>query len=165
MRRDLIQALPWLSLAALGLFAKCTYDGRRRAEGREAVEIQKREAVEDSLRQRTLPRVDSVYVRDTLTLWRRVTTTQTLLDTLRLSDTVTLTKRESVLVFVAESLVVSCRSAVLSCEARVSARDSLISTVTLDRDYWRRKSSPSLLTQLSTAGKWLAIGFVIGAVR
>lgn len=158
-----LKAAPWALLTVALAFGKCTYDGRRRAEGREAVEIQRREQVEDSLaRMRT--RVDTFYRVDTARLWRTVRRTETLIDTLRLSDTVVLTKRESVLVFVADSLIRQCRYAVQTCEARVRVRDSLLSTLTLDRNYWRGKSDPSLLTRMTTALKWAAIGYVAGKV-
>lgn len=164
MNPRLRHALPWLVVAVLGLFAKCTYDGRRRAEGREAVALEQRRVAEKQLlAART--RVDTVYRVDTARLWRTVTRTETLLDTLLKSDTIVLTKRESVLVFVADSLIGQCRAAVLTCEARVRVRDSLNAVLLQDRNYWRGRSSPSLLTRLSTASKWLAIGFVIGAIR
>lgn len=153
-----------IGLALLLLVGKCTYDGRRRAEGREAVLLQQRAALADSLTV-ARSRRDVQYVRDTVVRWRTVVRTETLLDTLRLSDTVKLTTRESVIVFAADSAIQACRSIVSSCEARVAVRDSLLSVLEIDRDYWRRESKPSLLTRLSTAGKWLAIGYVVGAVR
>lgn len=156
--------LPYLVLLLVLPVLKCTYDGRRRAEGREAIAVAARQIAEDSLG-KVLVRRDTLYVRDTVPRWRTIRETQTLLDTLRLSDTVTLTVRESVIVFAADSAIQACREIVFSCEARVAVRDSLLSVLTTDRDFWRRKSQPSLLTKISTAAKWLAIGYVVGVSR
>lgn len=150
-------------IVALGWFGKCTYDGRRRAEGAEAVAIAQRKAALDSLAIERR-RVDTQYVRDTVRLWRSIESVRTLLDTLMLSDTVVLTKRESVLVFAADTAVKRCQAAVLTCERRVFLADSTTAVLTIDRDYWRERARPSLLTQLSTAAKWLAIGYGVRAV-
>jgi hypothetical protein len=163
-RVNWLSGLPWVALLAVLLFSKSIYDGRRRAEGREAVALEQRRVALDSLAKERR-RVDSVYVRDTVRLWRTVTDIRTLLDTLMLSDTVVLTKRESVIVYRADSAVNQCTVTVRSCEARVRVRDLQIDSLKSDRDHWRRKSQPSLLTQLSTASKWLAVGFLIGVTR
>lgn len=160
----LSKVAPWLLLAVALAFGKCTYDGRRRAEGREAVALEQRRVALDSLAKQTR-RVDSVYVRDTVRLWRTVTDIRTLLDTLMQSDTVVLTRRESVIVYRADSAVNACTIAIGTCEERVRVRDLRIDSLNADRNYWRRKSNPSLLTQLSTASKWLAVGFLIGVAR
>lgn len=158
------KVVPWLVVVLLGLTLKVVYDGRRRAEGREAVLIAENAHLQDTLT-KVSQRRDVQYVRDTITKWRTVRKTVTLLDTLLKSDTVTLTRRESVIVFAADSAITACRSVVTSCEARVAVRDSLLSAVRVERDLWKRKSTPSLLTRLSTAGKWLTIGLLIGAAR
>jgi hypothetical protein len=164
MSRLAIKVVPWMGIAVLCLTLKSTYDGRRRAEGRAEIATAARAAVAESLANERR-RVDTVYRADTVRLWRTIRESQTLIDTLLLSDTVTLTKRESVLVFVADSLVRQCSAVVHTCEQRVAVRDSLLSVATASADYWRRKSQPSLLTQLSTASKWLAVGFILGVTR
>jgi hypothetical protein len=71
-----------------------------------------------------IQRVDSVFTRDTVRLTKTVTRLHTVVDSLRITDT--LTVREAVIVSVADSVIRVCRETVTSCEARVSARDSLI---------------------------------------
>lgn len=162
MKPATLMLYPALALSLLT--SKCIYDGRRRAEGREAVLLQQNQQLQDSLSKHVRAR-DTLYLRDTLTKWRTVRETETLIDTLLRSDTVTLTRRESVIVFAADSAIQACRAIVTSCEARVAVRDSLLKAISWERDRWRRKSRPSLLTQLSTASKWLAVGYLIGATR
>lgn len=164
MNGPLFKVVPWVLLALALVFGKCTYDGRRRSEGREDVLVAENVRLQDSLRKR-LVRVDTAYLTDTLVKWRTVRSTETLIDTLLRSDTVTLTRRESVIVFAADSAIQACRSIVTSCEARIGVRDSLIRAITWERDHWKRKSQPSLLTRISTAGKWLAVGYLIGITR
>lgn len=164
MNRFPREAAAWVFVAALGIISKEIYDGRRRAEGRAAIETAARERAEFDLRN-ARTRVDTVYSVDTISFWRTVERTERLLDTLRLSDTVVLTQRESVLVFVADSVVNQCKSIISLCEERVAVRDSLLRVVGADRDYFKRRAEPSRLTAISTAAKWLAIGFAIGALR
>jgi hypothetical protein len=152
-----------LLLLAL-LTSKCAYDHNRRLEGRNNLLQQQNAQLQDTLRKHVRLR-DTLYLRDTLTKWRTIRETVSLLDTLRLSDTVTLTRRESVVVFAADSAIQACRSIVASCETRIGVRDSLIRAITWERDHWKRKSQPSLLTRISTAGKWLAVGYLIGITR
>src|SRR5690242_1462846 len=96
------QVAPWALVFVLSMFSKSVYDARRRAEGREQVERAARVAAEVDLRN-TRARVDTFYVIDTIPFWKTIRRTETIIDTLLHSDTVTLTQRESVLVFVADS--------------------------------------------------------------
>jgi hypothetical protein len=143
------------------LMAKCGYDGKRRAEGAAAVR-DSIAAARIMMLERQRSWRDTLYVRDTVPKWRTVRMTETLIDTLLKSDTVVLTRRESVIVFAADSAIQACRSIVLGCEARVAVRDSLLTAITADRDVWRRRSSPSLITKATTALKWLGVGYLIG---
>jgi hypothetical protein len=148
-------------VAASLLMAKCGYDGKRRAEGAAAVRDSISAARIDSLLA-SRSRVDTLYVRDTTIKWRTVARAETLLKTLLHSDTIVLTRRESVIVFAADSAIQACRQIVLSCESRIAVRDSLLFAVTADRDVWRRRSQPSWVTRTTTALKWAGVGFLIG---
>lgn len=162
MRR--YQIVAWACVAVIAFGLKAGYDARRRAEGVAAVERKARVVAEVNLKN-ARARVDTFYVIDTIPFWRTVTRTERLLDTLIYSDTVTLTRRESVLVFVADSVVNQCKNIVTLCEQRVAVRDSLLQVMGADRDYWRHKAEPPLIhrasTQLAGAVKWLAIGYTI----
>lgn len=147
----------WVCVLALSLFSKSVYDARRRAEGREQIERAARVEAEVDLR-KARTKVDTVYAVDTIPFWRTVRRTETIIDTLLHSDTVTLTQRESVLVFVADSAINQCKNIVTICEQRVAIRDSLLTVISADRDYFKKKAQPSLITQGSSALKWLAIG-------
>ena len=89
-----------------------------------------------------------MFVRDTVRLSRLLTRTDTVIAELFRHDTVTLTKRESVLVFVADSLVVACREAVSSCTALVGNLREQLSLTTQQRDLWQRRAQPSLWEQI-----------------
>lgn len=117
------------------LVSKCAYDHNRRLEGRNNLLQQQNAQLQDTLRRHVRAR-DTLYIRDTTVKWRIVQRAETLLTTLRLSDTVTLTRRESVIVFAADSAIQACRSIVTSCEARIGVRDSLIRAITWERDHW-----------------------------
>ena len=151
-----------LALAAVLVLVagKCGYDARRRAEGEMRLRLRAADSTIAAL-QTTARRVDTTYVRDTLRLWRTADRITTLIDTLRLSDTVTLTVRESVLVESASALYAQCSAAVLTCEHRVALRDSLIRSITWERDAWKRRAEPSFITRATTAAKWLAVGYVV----
>ncbi len=161
MKALIVKALPYVAIAALLLMAKCTYDGRRRAEGVLAIAIAEHRRTVDSL-QKQQRQQDTQYIRDTVTRWRTVRSTVTLLDTLLHSDTVTLTRRESVIVFAADSAIQSCRLIVTACEARLLTRDSLLKAITWERDLWKQRSQPSWLTRTTTALKWAGVGYLIG---
>ena len=74
-----------------------------------------------------IKRADSVFVRDTITLTRVATRFRTAVDSVVRTDT--LTQRESVFVSLADSTIRACYAVVESCNARVAARDSLITTL------------------------------------
>jgi hypothetical protein len=71
-------------------------------------------------------RVDTVYTRDTLTLWRQVRRTDTLTQTVEAwkHDTVRVVEY----VRQADSTIRSCTATVLTCEQRVAVRDSALAT-------------------------------------
>lgn len=69
-------------------------------------------------------RVDTQYVRDTVKLGAATTRWRTLLDSIRVTDT--LTVRESVIVAAADTAIRACRQALTTCEQRVAVRDSLL---------------------------------------
>lgn len=109
-------------------------------------------------------RKDTLYVRDTVTRWQTVRETQTLLDTLMFSDTVTLTVRESVIVFAADSAIQACRFIVQSCEQRLTIRDSLLSSITADRNRWRTQASPSAIQQARTKTQTIIVWEAVRAL-
>lgn len=152
------KALPWgIALLALTLCG-ALYDANQRADGVNRERLRVADSTIQALHA-SRSRVDTVYTRDTVRLWRTVEHTTTLIDTLMHSDTVTLTQRESVLVFVADSLVTQCTQTVLDCEQRVAVRDSLVRMTGLERDLWKQRASPSLVSKLMTGAKW--IGFYL----
>lgn len=79
-----LRALPYASLLLLGGLWRCSDVRRQRAIGAAQHETA---TLRDSLRvaQRAGRRLDSIYVRDTVRVTRRIESTRTLIDTLRLS--------------------------------------------------------------------------------
>jgi hypothetical protein len=140
-------ALPAALLLAFAVFAKCQQDASQRALG---AAIERNAMLRDSLTVARTEgrRIDTVHLRDTVTLRRIETRTVTLLDTLLHSDTVVLTRRESVLVFAADSLVRACRAAIGSCEATAINLREQLSLTTQQRDLWQRRAQPSLWDQI-----------------
>ncbi len=117
-----MKALPWvLALACLAL-AAWAGDGARDAAG-EAARLR---AANDSLA-RVAARVDTVYQRDTLRLWRAV----------RAVDTLTVTvdqwKHDTVRVVEyvqrADLAIRACVATVTTCEQRVALRDARIAVL------------------------------------
>lgn len=140
-------AIPAALLVVFALFAKCQHDASQRAYG---AAIERNAILSDSLSVAKAEgrKIDTVHLRDTVTLRRIETRTVTLLDTLLHSDTVVLTRRESVLVFAADSLVRACRAAIGSCEATAINLREQLSFTTQQRDLWRRRAQPSLWDQV-----------------
>jgi hypothetical protein len=153
----LIKAAPYAAIALLAFAGKCSYDAKQREIGA----MRERLRVTDSslaIAVRNGRKVDSVFRVDTVRLTRRLETVTTLLDTLRFSDTVTLTRRESVLVFVADSLVQQCRATVQSCTAlTANLRDQLRLTAT-QRDAYRK-----LLPSGFDKARSMAVPALVGA--
>jgi hypothetical protein len=77
-------------------------------------------------------------LKESVKLRRVETRTVTLLDTLMHSDTVVLTRRESVLVFVADSLVRQCRATVDALTDQCANLRERLQLVTVQRDAYRR---------------------------
>lgn len=155
----LIKAGGVAAVALLLLMAKCDYDGDRRREGA----LKERLRVADSLlvvANAKAPRIDSVVRVDTLRLRRVETRTVTLLDTLLHSDTVVLTKRESVLVFVADSLVRQCRATVDALTDQCANLRERLRLTETQRDSYRRlvPSGFSTNTKLAAAA---GLGFAL----
>lgn len=143
---------PVALLLAFLLFSRCQHDASQRKLG---ASNQLNAILTDSLREseRRGRGIDTVHLRDTVRLRTIETRTVTLLDTLMHSDTVVLTKRESVLVFAADSLVTACRAAIGSCEqTAVNLREQL-SLTTAQRDLWHRRAQPSLWEQVQQIPK------------
>jgi hypothetical protein len=164
MNALLKQAAPYVLALAIGGGWLLSHNAKQRELGAAAV----RDSINAiRIQALTLLKVerDTIYQKDTVIKWRVVARAETLLTTLLKSDTVTLTRRESVIVFAADSAIQACRSIVLNCEARVAVRDSLISSITADRDVWKRRGQPSFLSRLTTAVKWTAIGYGIAKVH
>ena len=147
MNAILKQAIPYLVAVGALVFTKCQYDWSQLALG---AAIERNAYLSDSLSVLKVrgQRIDSVFVRDTLRLTRLLQRTDTVIRQLFKTDTVTLTKRESVLVFVADSLVTSCRETVSSCSALVGNLREQLSLTSAQRDLWHRKAQPSLWEQL-----------------
>lgn len=111
-----------LLLVAAAVGGILAYGARQRSVGELRATIALREAAIDSLSKRAA-RVDSVYVvrRDTLRIVR--TRTDSILDTLRLTDTLV---RIETVVQIVERERLACDAVVASCEQRVAVRDSLL---------------------------------------
>lgn len=113
-----MRAVPWYIALVAAVVAGFAYLTRPTDH---AAEIARLRAGLDSLEQ-VRARVDSVFVRDTLQLWRQVRSTDTL------TATVETWKHDTVRVIEyvtrADSTIRSCAAAVLTCEQRVAVRDS-----------------------------------------
>lgn len=114
----------------------------------------------DSLRHRAA-RVDSVFVHDTvrLTQWR--TRFDTLQDTVLQHLTDTVKVRE--FVRVADSTIAACSAVVLTCEARVAARDSLIAVqaAVIDAEHAKDRL-PLFHVKLPSRTASLGLGVALG---
>jgi hypothetical protein len=162
-----IKALPYVAIALLLLFSKSTYDGRRRAEGVSAVRADsirtaraELKVVRDSLQTAMRAEVETlrvavvrrVPVRDTVERWLR--------DTVPVPVEVV---RE--IVRVDSVVIAACSTALTTCAQRAEVLEADLLLSQQQTALWQRRARPSLLTQLSTAGKWLAVGFLIGVTR
>lgn len=111
--------LSWALVAALVLAYGCE---QRKVGLAQAGEREARRVL-DSLAHVARAR-DTVYVRDTVRLWRTVTA----YDTARVTDT--LTRNDTVFVprAVADAAITACVATVLTCEGRVADRDQQLAT-------------------------------------
>lgn len=97
----------------------------------------------DSIRKASeVRRADTVFTRDTIRLAQIETRWRTRTDSLLRVDTLTL--REQIIIGTADSVINACRAVVTSCEARVAARDSLITTLGQQREAERRLAAARL---------------------
>jgi hypothetical protein len=101
-------------------------------------------------------RVDSVFTRDTITYTRRRDVYRDRVDSIQVTDTVTV--REQVIIAAADTAIRACEAVVTSCQARVAVRDSLIAILGQQREADRRlfdarlRASRPLLTPYVEAG-------------
>ena len=137
MNRLLLKAAPYLIAVAVGGGWLLSHDARQRELGALRERLRTADSLLVGAEART-SRLDSVVRVDTVHLRRIETRTVRLIDTLLHSDTVTLTQRESVLVFVADSLVTACRSAVDSCTALNGNLLDRLRLTESQRDAYRR---------------------------
>jgi len=137
-----------VALLVVGLLYGCEMKARGRAEADGA----RWRSELAALRGRTA-RVDSVYVRDTVTLWRQVRSTDTLTQTVETwkHDTVKVVEY----VARADSTIRSCTAALLTCEQRVALRDSTIRT--LERQWADRPKPPHPFWRWAERAGWLAL--------
>jgi hypothetical protein len=136
--------------------------GHNRAE-REKGALRERLRVTDSslaVAVKRAPRIDSIVKVDTVKLRRVETRTITLLDTLLHSDTVVLTKRESVLVFVADSLVRQCRATVDALTDQCANLRERLRLTEIQRDSYRRLV-PSGFSTNAKLGTAVAVGLAL----
>jgi hypothetical protein len=136
MNALLSKAAPYVIAIAVGGGWWLSHNAKQRQIGA----MRERLRVSDStlaVREAEGARLDTVFRRDTIRLTRVIQRTTTLLDTLLHSDTVTLTQRESVLVFVADSLVGACTAAVDSCTALNSNLIQRLQLTEQQRDAYR----------------------------
>lgn len=160
------RALAAALLALTLLMAKCTYDERRRAEGIDRAWLAQVAAERDTVR----------LLRDSLAKAFRVQVETVRVATVRripVRDTVERWLRDTVpvpveivreLVRVDSVLIQACSVALNTCGAEKAALLTDLSLAEKQRDYWQRRAAPSLLTRLSTAAKWLAIGYATAAI-
>ena len=115
MKRGVVTALG-IVLAAVLILKLYEWDAGRTARWSERERVA--QALVDSLEGVARAR-DTVYVRDTVRLWRSVTA----YDTARITDT--LTRNDTVFVprAVADAALAACLATVLTCEQRVADRD------------------------------------------
>ena len=149
-------------IAVAGLTAKCTYDHGQREAGALQERLKATTATLDSVRTVRRGR-DTVYRRDTLVRTRTQVAYRELRDTLVLSDTVTVTVRESVLVALADTAIAACNAVVLTCEARVGGLLSELRLTGTQRDTWKARASPSLLVRVGRAALWVGVGYGVRA--
>jgi hypothetical protein len=163
MRRGDIIAYGIAIAATIG--AKVTYDRGQQEQGALRERLRVEVAAAKALG-RSVQRTDTVYLRDTVRLTRRLTRWDTVragVDTLR--DTVRVPV-ETVrwITATADSTIRECRIVQLSCEARVAVRDSLL-------DVQRRqlaimaKQRPGFVKRWGERVTWLAAGVVLGVTR
>lgn len=135
------QIRSWIALGALVLAAVVGYTAVVQAR---AKLDRKRAVLEDTLDSlaRQTAKVDTIYVRDSVTVWRLKRATDTLTVTVHQwkHDTVKVVEY----VERADSTIRACSQLVLTCEARVALRDSTIATQQRRWDT-REKPRPPLL--------------------
>lgn len=144
------QFAPYALAVLLLPVLKCTYDGRRRAEGAEQVAVKAREKAEGELAI-AKRRVDTTYRTDTIRLTRTLVRRDTVLATVKeyIDREVPVPVEVVRDVLRADSTAIAaCLVTVLTCEQRVAVRDSTISLLMTDRDYWKGEARPSLWTQV-----------------
>ena len=147
----------WLPLAAIGaLLALLAFGVRRDGFARD--ELRRLTVEADSLR-RVSARVDTIYARDTLRLWRRIATVDTLRETLTLTDTLEVVR------FIAaqDTAIRVCVAALLTCEQRVAVRDARL-VVEADRYRALAATMPTRWERLQRSARDAAIGAAVLAV-
>jgi hypothetical protein len=153
--RDLERAAIGLAIVA-ALVGYALHEARQTGIAVGRAEVAAREVV---VRSRAVAKADTVY-RDSLRVldrWRDRW------DTVRVRDTVVVTRNDTAVVYVprtaADSIVKACFAVVRSCEARVAARDSLIVSL--------RASMPPTPSRLRVWGEralFVGAGVGIGAI-
>lgn len=140
-------------LCAVALLWRDAYERGRHDAGR-AVRAATIRTITDTVRVR-----DIQYQRDTI----RLTRWRDRWDSVRVTDTVTVAQVVYVPRTVADSVVSACYAVLRSCEARVAARDTLISTLrgALKAE---QASRPSVVRVALDRALWAAVGVGIGAV-
>jgi len=110
---------------------------------------------------RYITMLDTVYRRDTIRLWRTIAQ----YDSVRMTDTIAVTRAETTVVYipraVADDAIVRCTSAVLLCEKRVAARDTLINTLQTQLKLVG-DSKPGVFKVWSERVLWGAAGYGLG---
>lgn len=105
----------------------------------------------------TARKVDSIYVRDTVTLTRWRERLVTLRDSLTITDTVEVIRY----IAAADSTIAACTLALSTCERRVAARDSVIVALR-ERVRIETANRPSRLSVIGGRLLYLGAGYAIG---
>lgn len=102
-------------------------------------------------------RVDTVRLHTVTLRW------QEFRDTLLRSDTITLTRRESIMVVRADTVIRECAATLAVCLASNAVRDTVIRQWRVKWD--ARPKPPGLWSRLSTRALWLGAGYGLGRLR
>jgi hypothetical protein len=148
-----------MALGGAALLVTIIFAGQRFAATHGADRENLKQAIQQTRQgEKTLERVDTVYVRDTIRLSRAVTRLQRMRDTLRITDTVQVKE------FIAQTdaTMSACFSVVRTCEQKDSTH-RVIEAGLRRQNEALKALIPSRTERFIAATKWAAIGAVLGA--
>lgn len=155
----------WIWLAVFALLAIGVYRWDVSANRRYGALAQRAQQLQDENRnwRRLTESLGTSLRTQTVTVNRTLVRRETVLDSILRVDTLVLTRRESVLVAVADTVIRACTEALNTCAELVRAKDRVIanreSTITLER-----KLRPSFGDKLRSALVFAAAGYLVAKV-